>query len=68
MLGKAAAKQEPLLWWKVKAVRQHGGLIHGYRRVVGECFQAPERAMTFDVLEGLVEETDPPADVPATQE
>lgn len=68
MLGKAASKQEPQLWWKVIKTRDHGGLIHGCRRVIGECFQATERAMTFDRLERLVEETDAPAVAPAAQE
>lgn len=68
MLGKAASKQEPLLWWKVLKTREHGGTILGQRRVIGECFQATERAMTFDVLEGLVEKTDAPTVAPAAQE
>lgn len=68
MLGKAASKDEPLLWWEVVKTREHGGLIQGRRRAVGERFQATTRAMTFDVLEELVVQADGPASAPAPQE
>lgn len=61
MIGKAASKPVELLWWKVVKPRDGGGTIHGYRRKAGDVFQASESAMTFDLLEGLVEKTDPPA-------
>lgn len=69
MLGKSASKPAPLFWWKVVKTREGGGTIQGFRREVGDIFQATESAMTFDVLEGLVEKTDAPAPAaPATQE
>lgn len=47
-------------WWKVMKPRDHGGLIHGRRRAADDVFEAPDSAMTFDELEGIVERTDAP--------
>lgn len=58
---KAPSKQPEMKWFKVVKERDHGGLIHGMRRKIDDAFEAPETAMTFDVLEGLVVECDPPA-------
>ncbi|HEY8136263.1 MAG TPA: hypothetical protein VIF61_00385 [Methylocystis sp.] len=59
-----APSTPPQKWWKVIKTRDHGGHIAGARRKVGEVFAAPANAMTFDALEGLVEETTDP-DAPA---
>jgi hypothetical protein len=61
MIGKPASQPPELLWWKVLAARDHGGMIHGARREAGDVFQAASSAMTFEVLEGLVEKTDAPS-------
>ena len=50
--------------WRVIQELQNGGRIHGCRRALGEVFDAPESAVTFYVLEGLVEAV--PAPVAAT--
>ncbi len=53
-------------WWEVKKARDHGGLIFGRSRKVGDKFEAPDRAMAFDEGEGLVERcADPNAKPPA---
>lgn len=53
--------------WKVKKELGHGGLIHGARRAKDDVFEAPETAMTFLALEGVVERvtTTTPAAKPA---
>ena len=47
-------------WWEVKKARDHGGLIHGRRRAVGDKFEAPETAMAFDAAQGIVARCDDP--------
>lgn len=61
MAAKTASTAPQPKWFKVIKERDHGGLIHGKRRKIGDTFEAPATAMTFDALEGLVEECDPPA-------
>lgn len=58
---KAPSKQPETKWFKVIKERDHGGLLHGKRRKIGDTFEAPVTAMTFDVLEGVVEECNPSA-------
>lgn len=41
-------------WWEVKKARDHGGLIYGRSRKVGDKFEAPDTAMAFDEAQGLV--------------
>lgn len=52
-------------FWKVLVEPSHGGQIHGRRRAIGDVFQAPQTAMTFLELEGIVAKTDDPAAAPA---
>ncbi|MBY6244140.1 hypothetical protein [Methylosinus sp. Sm6] len=61
MRGKSASKPVAMLWWRVIKARDSGGTIHGRRRQEGDVFEAPESAMTFDVLEGLVQQIEAPA-------
>lgn len=49
-----------MAWWEVKAAREHGGLIYGKNRSVGDKFEAPDSAMTFDEAEGVVARCDAP--------
>lgn len=67
MQGKAGSTPPVVRTFKVLKERSHGGLIHGKRRTVGEAFDAPESAMTFDVLEGVVEMVAPAAADAPTQ-
>lgn len=52
MRGKAATTPSPEREYEV--LKERNGLIHGQRRAVGDIFTAPESAMTFEVLEGVV--------------
>lgn len=63
----AASNAPRMTWWKVLKARDHGGAIYGQRRKVGEVFEAPESAMQFDVLEGLVEKTADPSAGPVVK-
>ena len=54
-----------MLWWEVKQARDHGGLIYGRSRAVGDKFEAPETAMAFDETEGVVARCDAPNAKPA---
>lgn len=56
MRGKASSTPPQAKRYKVVKARDHGGLIHGARREAGDTFEAPESAMTFELLEGIVEE------------
>lgn len=49
-----------MAWWEVQQERQHGGMIYGKARTVGDRFEAPETAMAFDEAEGIVERVDGP--------
>jgi len=60
MRGKASSTDPQMKHYEVVKTRDHGGMIHGARRDVGDVFQAPESAMTFDLLEGLVKEVPDP--------
>jgi hypothetical protein len=60
MRGKPVETTPEMKWWKVVKTRVNGR-IYGARRAVDDVFKAPESAMTFDKLAGLVEETVAPA-------
>lgn len=49
-----------MAWWEVKIARDHGGLIFGRMRAVGDRFEAPETAMAFDEAQGIVERIEGP--------
>lgn len=57
MKGKAAAAAPDMIEWEVVKTRE-AGEIYGARRAVGETFQAPESAVTFEHLEGLIRKVD----------
>lgn len=54
-------------WWEVKKARDHGGVIYGKSRKVGDKFEAPDTAMAHDEIEGIVARCDDPSAAPAAK-
>ncbi len=64
-LALPGLKEANMAWWEVKQERAHGGLIYGKRRATGDKFEAPDSAMAFDEMEGVVARCDAPNAAPA---